>query len=309
MFQILIGWPTKYHKAAFIGTLFMIASCDFYDKNQEVSCPIQETLNPLELTLECKQAVCESIQCEPQIEPVTPETINNYFTQLDCSDSGQFVYAWQTNWCIGKKAWQKSGKQTTINTFQFVNAWQYGVLSELTPLNTRAIANRLEQISQSNSPQTGKKTTNKQRKEAFLLGKKEAWYRSGVRVHVCNKNKPATAYDVMWCEAAEDYKHHTLYNSKSLALQQQYINGFIAGSAVALAQPNSLDSLLKDHSHDKILSSRNRKGGVITSDRYFESGYQSGYTATIEALKSSVSEALQDLDLPVDKASFQLPVK
>ena len=282
---------------------FLLVSCtetpeeivDQSAENTAAKCETLSALNPIDIELNCKP-IEKPKEPEKQFMPVTLKLVNEFLLEMDCATEN-IKYGWQANWCNGIKSWEDYNNNDEINKDDYVKLWQLILLMQFDKLNQKLFAQIFEKSQQELSVHESKAFTN------ILYN----FYNNvGIQNYNCTREN-LTLYQQRWCTAAKSYQESDMYKKGDLLVRQYYINGYFVGESLALSSPNSIENLLTDQGKPDI-QINNVAGKSSSADNYFISGYHAGFAETAEELKSTVSKALEDLDLPTD-GTFQLPTQ
>ncbi|MCG8531568.1 MAG: myeloid leukemia factor, partial [Desulfovibrionales bacterium] len=120
----------------------------------------------------------------------------------------------------------------------------------------------------------------------------------GVIEYDCSEgDETDNEYRDRWCEASKAYNKSNLGSAANAVLRSNYINGYMAGRAIALTIPTSMESLFGDAALDE-----NAKKPIDAPEadtpkgiQIFYKGFNDGFKAMIDTVRESVNQVMEQM--------------
>ena len=201
----------------------------------------------------------------------------------DCDDPSGMT-ADKRFWCKGFRSWQDSDSFSDSSNAreEYITAWKLGYLDASQGRNP-AIDNLQSRPVAANGYETGYLT---------VLDNQ------GVIEYDCTEgDETDNEYRDRWCEAAAAYSKSNSGSSGNAVLRNNYINGFMAGRAIALTIPTSMESLFGDAAPDTNAKKpidqpeANAPKGI----QVFYNGFNAGFQAMIDTVRESVNQVMEQM--------------
>ncbi|MTI13299.1 hypothetical protein [Sansalvadorimonas verongulae] len=222
---------------------------------------------------------------EDIIEQVTVEDIRpGESAGYDCGDSSGMTPD-KRFWCRGLKAWMVSESYQADNGHdrdEFIEAWKLG--------NLDAIQGRTPAIENLQSHPVAA--------DGYEIGYIGVLDAQGVIEYDCSEgDETDNEYRDRWCEAAASYNSSRQGDAANAIMRNIYINGYMAGRAIALTLPSSMESLFgseapKEGNKSAIDEPENDAPKSIL---VFHRGFTDGFQAMIDTVRESVNQVMEQM--------------
>ncbi|MCL6270287.1 hypothetical protein M3P05_10175 [Sansalvadorimonas sp. 2012CJ34-2] len=201
----------------------------------------------------------------------------------DCDDPSGMT-ADKRFWCKGFRAWQDSDSigENSGARDEFIAAWKLGYLD----------------ASQGRNPAIDNLQSRPVAAEGYETGYIAVLDNQGVVEYDCTEgDETDNEYRDRWCEASASFNKSNLGSSTNAVLRNNYINGFMAGRAIALTIPTSMESLFGDAAPDENAKKPidDPEADAPKGIQVFYKGFNAGFQAMIDTVRESVNQVMEQM--------------
>ncbi len=213
------------------------------------------------------------------VQDIVPGPVSDF----DCDDPTGMT-ADKRFWCKGFRSWQDSNSYQDSDDArdEFISAWKLGYLD----------------ASQGRDPAVDNLQSRPIAAEGYENGYITVLDDQGIIEYDCSEgDETDNEYRDRWCEASTAYSKSGLGSAANAVLRGNYINGYMAGRAIALTIPTSMESLFGDSAPDE-----NAKKPIDEPDadspkgiQVFYKGFNAGFQAMIDTVRDSVNQVMEQM--------------